>query len=1181
MKTNSKYSFIKNIILLTSVVFLFSCSNGLNDTNKKTSPSDDGKTYITVSTTVQNSYRQATIVPNIKPTDLKNFMLTGKRNNGETQSITTSAITKYDDFASQQFEILSGDWVFTLTAQLGDVQFSGTVGTSSLPVTISGSSVTPIQFTLASPYTFGGLDINIPFDGSPDNVKVILTDATGTDEKYNHTFTSDEFLTDNETGNKFVSLAYAIAINPLPAGTYQLTCELYATDVTPALATGTYYVKVAGGVTTTAEVPKIYMNDVYTIQYHYFKNGVDMGVEPGAFPSGVTLIGAMPTKYSRKNADITLPTLKMTDYCFAGWYDETFSTRYTTIPTNSTGNKNFYAFFTDTLYVKTGEGVSASNSGLTSDKAVDSIETAVGKIVDFGNPINWKIILASNTSGSQELSTALTTSNATSLTIKGNQGATGLNRGTINGGNNGTALKVLTSVPVTIQDITILNGSGVNGGGIFIDDGATVTIGSGTEIVENTAKYGGGIYSKGNLTFTGGTLSSNSLSSGGLGTGVYLAKNNSDEQTAITIGAFLGGTSFSNVTVGLAECTEGFQILLGSEENIELSRLKFTIQNEECQSITTDGKIKMKPIVATVNGTPYYTQSAAYNAIKTAEGTKVPVILGPGCTASILGNPNTDSTIAKGIYQSAATSIVLSVESGVTITLNDEDSTGLFQNCKLFSADLRGFNTSNVTKFDYMFANCTGLTELDLTTFKNNSVTSAISMFEGCENLVTIWATDDFKLTSLDSSTTGKDMFMGCTNLKGGEGASYSSSYTTSSYARIGDQNNVGYYTLNEPKLYVYDKTGGSLSDPGQPSEGLGTMDNPYIFKPAKIVNVNGTDTPIYGGINSLQIRVCHVKGDVSVQLTNNSFINWQLDNITTGQIRPKAYEFSLDSSITDDQIATTGYTFLIKVTETATSREMEVYIKLMQSGLGTKSAPDAVGDIVFSDGTATPYTAGMTLNKYQKNGAVAVIFYKGTGLNNDGDTNVRTLGVGLLNRTVAWCDSGAKAYSEYIETIRCTVSGNTGSYTFDGVKNGKNNLSLIASHLGTNDDTGQYNNYTNYGNYPAFDLAVYYNSTTKPSSNNTNNGTSKIAGTLYDDGNWYLPSIAELYQLASQGTTISAVSSMCGRSTFDFDSQTTYWLSSTKNGSSTNYVARYCNDGSITTNINLPSAIATAIHEF
>ena len=69
----------------------------------------------------------------------------------------------------------------------------------------------------------------------------------------------------------------------------------------------------------------------------------------------------------------------------------------------------------------------------------------------------------------------------------------------------------------------------------------------------------------------------------------------------------------------------------------------------------------------------------------------------------------------------------------------------------------------------------------------------------------------------------------------------------------------------------------------------------------------------------------------------------------------------------------------------------------------GTWSAPYEVGDIVFSDGSATPYTANLTLTDEQKAAAIAVIFYKGTGLNSyvnhkDDTSKTRTLGMGLLH---------------------------------------------------------------------------------------------------------------------------------------------------------------------------------------
>ena len=61
-----------------------------------------------------------------------------------------------------------------------------------------------------------------------------------------------------------------------------------------------------------------------------------------------------------------------------------------------------------------------------------------------------------------------------------------------------------------------------------------------------------------------------------------------------------------------------------------------------------------------------------------------------------------------------------------------------------------------------------------------------------------------------------------------------------------------------------------------------------------------------------------------------------------------------------------------------------------VQEMIGTKAVPDAVGDIVFTDGSAVPYSEDLTLTQGQKNSAVAVIFdaenKKGVALNQRAD---------------------------------------------------------------------------------------------------------------------------------------------------------------------------------------------------
>ncbi len=194
----------------------------------------------------------------------------------------------------------------------------------------------------------------------------------------------------------------------------------------------------------------------------------------------------------------------------------------------------------------------------------------------------------------------------------------------------------------------------------------------------------------------------------------------------------------------------------------------------------------------------------------------------------------------------------------------------------------------------------------------------------------------------------------------------------------------------------------------------------------------------------------------------------------------------------------------------------------------GTKSPtdPKAVNDIVFSDGSATPYTSGLTLTDAQKNAAVAMIFNKGTECSNDG--SVRTLGVGLKCSASHMILENGNAHLTYNDTILCTPSGSAGAYIFTGDKDGSDNLEQIATFLANNgsvDDTGT------VANYPGYYWAKNY-------------GTENGCSGAYANG-WYIPSIVELYQIYNQRTIIDAAVTLCGlTNTF---SNKYFWSSSQK----------------------------------
>ena len=106
------------------------------------------------------------------------------------------------------------------------------------------------------------------------------------------------------------------------------------------------------------------------------------------------------------------------------------------------------------------------------------------------------------------------------------------------------ALTIRTEVPIIIKNLKITGGYAVNGGGIYMNyNDANVTIAEGTVITDNGAdagtsfgtdlKLGGGVYAKGTLTMTGGTISGNTAYRGG-GISLYGA-------TFIMTGGTIGG----------------------------------------------------------------------------------------------------------------------------------------------------------------------------------------------------------------------------------------------------------------------------------------------------------------------------------------------------------------------------------------------------------------------------------------------------------------------------------------------------------------------------------------------------------------------------------------------------------------------------------------------------------------
>ena len=312
--------------------------------------------------------------------------------------------------------------------------------------------------------------------------------------------------------------------------------------------------------------------------------------------------------------------------------------------------------------------------------------------------------------------------------------------------------------------------------------------------------------------------------------------------------------------------------------------------------------------------------------------------------------------------------------------------------------------------------------------------------------------------------------------------------------------------TLRAIPEFEFIPTGGN----GDGSSHAGTSADPYKIKkdaPASNVNAYVTPSTICDTIEITADPPFSTHGILKVG-TGTKIIQWE----------------SNPSAAAIDAMPAAGLTYEVTITDTGSGAYKTIYVTALKPTIGSKPAPDAVGDIVFKDGSACAYTD--TLTDDQKNAAIAVIF----------DASNK-LGVGLKHGSnLAWCTDSANAKSKRITTIICKSTSGTGNTTdFSGDEDGSDNFEQIAAFLESNSSTTD--DTATEANYPAFYFAKNYKDT-----------ATNLAGTEYEDG-WYLPTIAEIAQIYAKGKgtnkvfDIDAVCQALGGNTFGNQ----YFLSSSQ----------------------------------
>ena len=274
----------------------------------------------------------------------------------------------------------------------------------------------------------------------------------------------------------------------------------------------------------------------------------------------------------------------------------------------------------------------------------------------------------------------------------------------------------------------------------------------------------------------------------------------------------------------------------------------------------------------------------------------------------------------------------------------------------------------------------------------------------------------------------------------------------------------------------------------------------------------------------------------------------------------------------------------------TVTCKDGPIDIDFCYVGTKGPSAEKEVGDIMFNDGSAMPYSEFAALDDDMKNAiktsAIAVIFYRGTGLNspdaegNIDNTTVRTLGVGLKHseEELKWySDESGGAYDGDIDTIRCLPDDgfSVGNIEFTGNqdKNGSDNFEQISLWLAENKTYYVHTTKNPEKYFPAFYFAQNY----KEHKIGSEESSRIPVGSDYENG-WYLPSFAELVEIWKNRETVDTASNALGGDEFGIRA---YFSSSQNNHYATcvNYLT--FNNGEYRINSKTYEHYVCAIREF
>ncbi len=189
--------------------------------------------------------------------------------------------------------------------------------------------------------------------------------------------------------------------------------------------------------------------------------------------------------------------------------------------------------------------------------------------------------------------------------------------------------------------------------------------------------------------------------------------------------------------------------------------------------------------------------------------------------------------------------------------------------------------------------------------------------------------------------------------------------------------------------------------------------------------------------------------------------------------------------------------------TETPTSSS-----RITNYGSKAPSQEKAVGDIIFTDGSAEPYSDDLVLDEEQKQAAIAVVFYEGEASTNQ--LGAMTIGVGLRECEMSWSKVGTDVFSQ--------------NSTATDKNHGFVNMAAVKA----------YDDYKSDGQnkYPAFYWTANYS-----------DAETRLCGTKYES-DWYIPAENEMKELYKQAAIVNKAIAKVGGTTFQTGDTSQYWCS-------------------------------------